>query len=209
MHAKNLSWFSSDASQIVIDTIKKYYDEKLPKILDVGCGEGRDILSLLDEGYDVIGIDISSEAINYCKTKAKEKDKHRFQVVDVCAQNMTESFDFIYSVATLHMLLKDEDRKNYLAFIFKHLLQDGYGLILTMGDGIEEMQSNAGLAFKNIKRTHGETGIELEIAATSCRKVSFQTFEKELTSAGFKIIDKGMTRSGRDFPMIMYAIVTK
>lgn len=209
VHEKNLSWFSSDASRIVIDTIKKYYKGKSPKILDVGCGEGRDILFLLDEGYDVIGIDISTEAINYCKNKAKKEDKHRFQVVDVCTQNMPERFDFIYSVATLHMLLKDEDRKNYLAFIFHHLLQNGYGLILTMGDGIEETQSNAETAFKNVKRTHSETGIELEVAATSCRKVCFATFEKELINAGFKIIDKGMTCSGRDFPMIMYAVVNK
>ena len=209
VHEKKLSWFSSEASQIVMDTIKKYYSGKNPKILDVGCGEGRDIFPLLDEDYDVTGIDISCEAVNFCKNKAKEKDRRRFKVVDVCTQNMAESFDFIYSVATLHMLLRDEDRKNYLSFIFTHLVQDGYGLILTMGDGIEEMQSNADYAFENVKRTHEETGIELEIAATSCRKVNFQTFEKELKDAGFKIIDKGITRSGRDFPMIMYAVVNK
>lgn len=86
VHRKNLSWFSSAASQIVMDTIRKYYGEKSPKILDVGCGEGRDILFLLDKGYDVTGVDISAEAIKFCKAKAGETDKHRFQVLDVCTQ---------------------------------------------------------------------------------------------------------------------------
>lgn len=207
VHERNLSWFSSTASQIVLDTITKYYAGKSPKILDVGCGEGRDILPLLNQGYDVIGIDISPEAIHYCQARARAKDKHRFQVMDVCAQNMAESFDFIYSVAVLHMLLEDEDRKNYLAFIRKHLVRGGYGLILTMGDGREEMRSDAETAFDLVKRTHEETGVELEIAATSCRKVSFQTLTKELIGAGFKIADQGVTRSGRDFPKIMYAVV--
>ena len=67
--------------------------------------------------------------------------------MDVCAQNMAESFDFIYSVAVLHMLLEDEDRKNYLAFIRKHLVRGGYGLILTMGEGGEEMCSDTETAF--------------------------------------------------------------
>lgn len=209
VHRKNLSWFSSAASQIVMDTIRKYYGEKSPKILDVGCGEGRDILFLLDKGYDVTGVDISAEAIKFCKAKAGETDKHRFQVLDVCTQGLPATYDFIYSVATLHMLLKDEDRKNYLAFIFNHLEQNGYGLILTIGDGIEETQSDAGTAFENVRRMHGETGMELEVAATSCRTVSFQTLEKELSAAGFEIVDQGMTHIGRDFPMIMYAVVNK
>ena len=134
VHRKNLSWFSSAASQIVMDTIRKYYGEKSPK--------------MLDKGYDVTGVDISAEAIKFCKAKAGETDKHRFQVLDVCTQGLPATYDFIYSVATLHMLLKDEDRKNYLAFIFNHLEQNGYGLILTIGDGIEETQSDAGTAFE-------------------------------------------------------------
>lgn len=209
VHAKNLSWFSSDASPIVLDTIKKYFHGKHPRILDVGCGEGRDSIALLERGYDVTGIDISAEAIGYCKRKAKQKGRHRFGVVDVCTQNMPQRFDFIYSVATLHMLLKDDDRKSYLAFILHHLVPGGYGLILTIGDGTEESQSNAETAFENVKRRHGETGLVMEIAATSCRKVSFQTFENELSDAGFGMVDSGLTHIGLDFPTIMYAVINK
>ena len=45
------------------------------------------------------------------------------------------------------------------------------------------------ISFENVKRTHEGTGTEMEIAVALCRKVSSQTFEKELTAAGFRIVD--------------------
>ena len=95
VHKKSLSWASDDNSPIVIDTLKKYIKGE-PKILDVGCGEGRDCLFLLKSGYDVQAVDVSEEAINYCKSKASAKDKNRFHVLDVCTQNLDGAFDFIY-----------------------------------------------------------------------------------------------------------------
>lgn len=209
VHSKNLSWASSNNSPIVFETLKKYFGDKSPGILDVGCGEGRDILFLLHKGYNVKGVDISKEAINFCRSKADEAEQYRFQTLDVCTQKLDEIFDYIYSVATLHMLVEDEDRIKYLSFIFEHLSTDGYGLILSMGDGEREMCSNIETAFENQKRIHQETGIELEIAATSCRTVSFETFEKELRNVGFTIVDKGITSIDTDFPEIMFAVVRR
>ena len=157
VHQKNVTWFSKTNSPIVIDTLHHYFDSQKIKILDVGCGEGRDILYLLKEGYDVKGIDISLEAIQYCKKHANEEDQDRFMVLDVCQQNMEENFDFIYSVATLHMLVLDEDRQKYFNFIYQHLKKEGLALILTMGDGKIESKSDISVAFENQKRFHQET----------------------------------------------------
>ena len=110
VHEKSLAWESDENSPIVIETLKKYIKIESPKILDVGCGEGRDCLYLLSLGYDIEGIDVSSEAISYCKNNAGE-NRNRFHVVDVCTQSFEGKFDFIYSVATLHMLVLDDDRK--------------------------------------------------------------------------------------------------
>jgi len=57
-------------------------------------------------------------------------------------------FDFIYSVAVIHMLVLDEDRNAFYQFIRSHLRQDGIALICTMGDGNVEMQSDIGKAFE-------------------------------------------------------------
>ena len=207
VHEKSLLWASEKNSPIVFETMRKYDMPNNTKILDIGCGEGRDCLFLLNQGYDVQALDISEEAICYCKGKAGEENEGRFHVVDVCADSFEGTFDYIYSVATLHMLVLEQDRKQYLSFIKKHLSENGYALILTMGDGQMESESDIKEAFENRKRTHQTTGEELLVAATSCKIVSFETFRKELQSGGFSIIEDGLTGIEEDFPTIMYAVV--
>ena len=207
VHEKSLSWASDKNSPIVLEILRKYCDSDKTKILDVGCGEGRDCLFLLDLGYDVQALDISEEAIRYCKNKAGAKNKERFHAVDVCTDSFEGTFDFIYSVATLHMLVLEQDRKQYLSFIKNHLSENGYALILSMGDGQMESESDVKEAFENKKRTHQTTGEELLVAATSCKIVSFETFRKELYSSGFSIVEDGLTEIEQDFPTIMYAVV--
>ena len=207
VHEKSLSWASDKNSPIVLEILRKYCDSDHTKILDIGCGEGRDCLFLLDLGYDVQALDISEEAIRYCKNIAGAENEERFHVVDVCTDNFEGTFDFIYSVATLHMLVLEQDRKQYLSFIKSHLSENGYALILSMGDGHMESESNIKEAFENRKRTHQTTGEELLVAATSCKIVSFETFRKELYSSGFSIVEDGLTEIEQDFPTIMYAVV--
>jgi 2-polyprenyl-3-methyl-5-hydroxy-6-metoxy-1,4-benzoquinol methylase len=43
------------------------------RILDVGCGLGREAFALSDLGYDVVGIDISKEVISQVKQLSDDK----------------------------------------------------------------------------------------------------------------------------------------
>lgn len=209
VHKESLAWASDKNSPIVGEILKKYIASRHPRILEVGCGEGRDSLHLLRLGCDVQALDISGEAIRYCKEKAGGENRERFHVVDVCTEEFAGQYEFIYSVATLHMLVLPQDRQRYLSFIKRHLSDKGYALILTMGDGVMERESDIGTAFLDQKRTHQDTGKELEIAATSCKMVSFETFRKELHESGFAIEEDGLTCIEPDFPTIMYAVVSR
>ena len=103
------------------------------------------------------------------------------------------------------MLVLDEDRTGFYQFIRRHLKPEGMALICSMGDGTHEMQSDIGTAFEMQEREH-ESGTMM-VAGTSCRMVSFRTFENELESNGLKIIEKGITSALPNFSSFMYALV--
>lgn len=69
--------------------------QKADKILDVGCGEGSRLKTLLPKGKSGWGIDISSEAISRAKS---QYPKNHFQVANAQKQPFEDaSFDLVYS----------------------------------------------------------------------------------------------------------------
>ncbi|MBR6651155.1 MAG: class I SAM-dependent methyltransferase [Clostridia bacterium] len=205
-HQKGISWASNKHSPIVLEVIKKYNILLEHDLLEIGCGEGRDSRAVLENGYNLMATDISNEAIAYCK-KTMPCFKEHFSVLDCLSDKIDELFDFIYSIAVIHMLVLDEDRDGFYQFIYKHLKPDGLALICTMGDGEFEMQSDISRAFEIVERNH-ESG-KLMVAATSCRKVSFKTLNNELARNGLEVIETGITSALPEFDSLMYAVVRR
>ena len=206
IHEQDLQWSSEMPSKIVLETILAFSLSTNSKILEIGCGEGRDAYLLLTQGFDVLATDVSREAVSYCKKKFPDFAEH-FQVVDCVTEKLGKKFDFIYAVAVIHMLVSDNDRNAFYRFIREHLSSNGTALICTMGDGSFERQTDIHTAFDIMERTHGETGKTVQIANTSCRIVSFMTFEEELTRNGLEIIKQGITAVEPDFSQMMFAVV--
>ena len=207
VHDKGLSWSTSINTKIVEDLINKYHLEK-EKMLEIGCGEGRDARYLLNKNYNVIATDISQEAIDYCINN-DIIHKNNYKVLDVLSDNSHDKYGFIYSVACLHMLVLDEDRNKYYRYIYNHLEDNGYALILTMGDGIKESASDISKAFDNTKRTHQESKQEIEVATTSCRIVNFDSLLNEIKNNKFESIEYGITEIENHFDNIMYILIKK
>lgn len=206
VHGKNLQWFYEEPTAVVREIIDKYQITRDHKLLELGCGEGRDAFPLLNTGFDLVATDISPAAIQYCRNKFPVY-ADQFQVLDCVAGTLDGKFDFIYAVAVLHMLVLDEDRNAFYTFIREHLLPDGIALICTMGDGKMERQTDIRTAFDLQKRTHEQTGLEVRVASTSCRMVTFENFEEELKRNAFKVLNMGLTNAAPDFPVLMYAVV--
>ena len=103
------------------------------------------------------------------------------------------------------MLVLDEDRDGFYQFIRNHLTTDGIALICTMGDGEIERQSDISTAFTLQERNH-ESG-KMMVAGTSCRMVSWDTFESELARNGLTLIEKGITSALPNFNNLMYAVI--
>ena len=208
IHAMNLAWEADLHSQILDEMITKLDLNSQSTILELGCGEGRDAIYLMQKGYEVCATDISKEAITFCATKTPQF-VDRFKVLNACEDSWTATYDFIYSIAVLHMLVLEEDRNKFLTFVREHLNENGYSLLLTMGDGEMEHASDINTAFDKQERVHVETGSKVSVASTSCRIVSFQTLEKELEKNNLSVVEKGITSIEPGFPVIMYALVKK
>lgn len=205
-HAHGVSWSSDISTPIVMEVIKKYNINHNHQLLEIGCGEGRDSRLVLENGYQLMATDISNEAIAYCQ-KIMPQYESNFSVLDCLSDMLNAQFDFIYGIAVIHMLVLDEDRNGFYQFIYNHLRTDGIALICTMGDGEFETQSDISQAFRLQERNH-ESG-KMMVAGTSCRMVSFRTFEKELKQNRLDIIEKGITSSLPNFNSLMYTVVRK
>ena len=134
---------------------------------------------------------------------------HKFRVLDCIRGEAEGSYDLIFAVAVIHMLVEDKDRDAFYRFFREHLRDGGLGLICTMGDGDTELCSDIRNAFELQERVHEQTGRKVRIASTSCRMVTFETFREELARSGLKIIDSGITSVEPDFPQMMYAVIRK
>lgn len=208
IHRQDLQWASDQPSAIVAQTMERFSVSPGDALLEIGCGEGRDAAALLRGGYDLLATDVSPEAIRYCREKYPAYAA-RFQRLDCVTERLEQRFDFLYAVAVVHMLVADEDRDGFYAFVRDHLKPRGVALICTMGDGQLELQSDVAAAFDVAERIHDGTGKTVLVAGTSCRIVSFEIFCRELLRNGLAVLSQGFTAVEPDFPQMMYAVVKR
>lgn len=91
----------------LLDQILKGRFAKEMKILDAGCGEGRNAVYFIQKGYSIYGIDPNETAVQYCRFMAKslnpDFDIHRFQFGRLEEIPFhPEAFDAVICSAVLH-----------------------------------------------------------------------------------------------------------
>ena len=209
VYKNNILWSSKKNTPDVLESIKNYKISKDSKILDLGCGEGRDAIYLLNSGYNVLAVDYSKTVIEKCRELSNNNYDEQFKQFDLIKDKMNHKFDFIYSIAVLHMFVLDEHRNKFLSFIREHLKKEGICLICVMGDGIQEYSSNIDEAFKDTKRIAMNNNIELEIATTSCKIVNWEHLESEIINNELKIKEKWISNNIPGFSNSMCAIVKR
>ena len=102
---------------------------KSKRILDVGCGNGSVACRLIQEGYDVYGIDASITGINYCSKKYPE----RFFVQDISSEQLPDSlavlrFDVVISTEVIEHIYAP---RSYMRLIKNALSPRGIVIVST------------------------------------------------------------------------------
>ena len=87
------------------------------KILDIGCGEGKDAVFFARCGYDVSAFDISEAGLDKTKRLAENANVHvRTFRANMWDYRLDEKYDVLFSSGALHFIkpeLRDEVIKNY------------------------------------------------------------------------------------------------
>lgn len=104
------------------------------KVLDVGCGSGRDTQFLRDEGHEVIGIDASSGMIE----EAKRLVGGDFRLMDMKKLDFSEnSIDGLWCCASL--LHQPKNNLSSTLREFHRVLKNGGVAYIALKEGIGEM----------------------------------------------------------------------
>ena len=128
-HYRELEDFFDEPEKELIILANKLQGKK--KALDLGCGQGEDILYLAQLGHDVTGIDISKVAISQMSARAKIKGlKVKGIVGDVLDYKFEEKFDLILLVGLLHFTRGDENRRMLLERVEKSFGDEGICFII-------------------------------------------------------------------------------
>ena len=138
VYKENMLWSSRLPTPDVIKFVENYQASKDDKILDLGCGEGRDSIYLLEKGYNVLAVDYSLSVIDMCNKLSNNKYKKHFRQFDIIEDEIEKKFKYIYSIAVLHMFVLREHRNKFLSFIRTHLADNGRCLLCVFGNGKQD-----------------------------------------------------------------------
>ncbi|MEZ4792181.1 MAG: methyltransferase domain-containing protein [Gelidibacter sp.] len=111
-----------------MDNLTNYLNlPKNGKILDLACGKGRHSVYLNSLGYDVTGVDLSENSIDYAKRF--ENDSLHFDVHDMC-KPYKQKFDAVFNLFTSFGYFdKEEDNLRTIKAIKEDLNEFGFGVI--------------------------------------------------------------------------------
>ncbi|MFC1943396.1 class I SAM-dependent methyltransferase [Chloroflexota bacterium] len=88
----------------VIEIIKPSADFH-PKLLDLGCGEGRDAVYFAKHGFDVFGVDVSLPGLEKTRKYAEEVGVYVETIhANIVDYELEDTYDVIFSTGTLHYL---------------------------------------------------------------------------------------------------------
>ena len=120
-------WGNSANDEVLYNALKSWVEEnnlKGKSIIEYACGEGACGVILSELGCNYHGVDISPSAIAKCKKALAKYPNAKVEVLDMVKECVTEKYDAALDCMGLHMLVTDNDRKNYLQNAYRALNTD-------------------------------------------------------------------------------------
>lgn len=169
--------------QLIINLLLELRLEPNSNILDFGCGNGKYgyTESLVDKGYNVSFVDISTKSVDALKRRLKKRglrfDKsYSGDVIDISYKFPTNYFDVIFLGDVFHHLTREETKSVLISL--KPLLKNDSGIIL----GLEP---NGRCPIWRLMPFYNREFVwKIEKNITHCTK---QGFEKKFLESGYEL----------------------
>jgi tellurite methyltransferase len=142
-HVNLQEWFGQIDIYLFDQLLKGRFDPRM-RVLDAGCGGGRNLIYFLRCGYDVCGVDLSNEAVAHVRALASGLAPHlpadNFRVEAVEAMSFADAgFDVVISSAVLHFARDEEHWQGMVREMWRVLKPGGiFFARLASGVGLEE-----------------------------------------------------------------------
>ncbi len=112
-------------NRICYDIMKIIPPVKPYRVLDIGCGEGKDAVFFAKCGYDITAFDISEQGIEKAKRLAEHnKVEINFFKADILDYRLDTEFDIIFSSGVFHFLPNDK-RNEICSLLKEHTRKNG------------------------------------------------------------------------------------
>lgn len=124
-------WETAEPNEPVVEFLQRY-DIAGKKVLDLGCGEGRDSVYMARLGGDVVGVDVSRAALEKARNRAQSEGLScQFLERDVIYLRGVEDhfIDLAVNMGCLHMLSDKEHRVRHLRRVYEVLKPGGMLLL--------------------------------------------------------------------------------
>lgn len=142
-HLNLQEWFGQLDIYLFDQLLKGRFNPRM-RVLDAGCGGGRNLIYFLRCGYDVCGVDLSTEAIAHVRALtsglAPQLPPDNFRVEAVEEMSFADAdFDLVISSAVLHFARDEEHWQGMVREMWRVLKPGGvFFARMASSVGVEE-----------------------------------------------------------------------
>jgi SAM-dependent methyltransferase len=179
-------------AQNFLDNLLQYLHPKPDaRILDLACGKGRHSVYLNEKGYDVTGIDLSPQSIEYAK--AFENERLHFYVHDMREVFQPNVYDFVLNLFTSFGYFASETENIVALKAIAESVKPGGKLVIDF--------LNADKVVANLVKEETKTldGIEFKITRHMEGKLIVKTIDFEAEGKQYHFQEKVWALTQEDF----------
>ncbi len=184
---ENIAEKWSEFRQKPSPSVSGFLKDKKGKILDLGCGSGRNF-PCFTEGSVIYGVDFSKNMLKYAgKNAGKGKIKAILKIMEKeKIPYEDEFFDYAICIALLHCVPRKKQRQKIINELFRVLKPQGEALISVWSRNSPRLKNKAKECFIPWTIQNREEGKEKQERYTYI--YDKEEIEKSLKKAGFKVL---------------------